>query len=148
MGGKPPLYITLKVTVGSIPAKVKGIEMGEKKKVFKGKKPQEKIERYMIKPHYYQFLGVTVTKDTDIDDVTEDGRVHQTIKGTKFITEIKDKKEQDGIKIKEHSKLEIDLKEGMRLIWQDGQGYVLPEFEPKSVEEVKQDLECLKFDKE
>lgn len=118
----------------------------EEKKIFKGKKPQEKVERYMIKPQYYQFLGLTVNKDTDVDDVTEDGRVHQTIKGTKFITEVKDEREHNGAKIKEYSKLEIELKEGTRLIWQDGQGYILPDFEPKSVEEVKDDLECLNFD--
>lgn len=118
--------------------------MEEKK--FKGKKPQKNVERYMIKPQYYQFLGLTVDKNTDVDDVTEDGRVHQTIKGTKFTTEINDEREHNGVKIKEYSKLEIELKEGTRLIWQEGQGYILPDFEPKSVNEVKEDLECLKFE--
>lgn len=120
--------------------------MKENDKIFRGKKPQDHVERYMMKPHYYQFLGLTVNKDTDVDDITEDGRVHQTIKGTKFITEIKDEREHDGAKIKEYSKLEIDLKEGTRLIWQDGQGYILPDFEPRTVEEVKEDLGYLKFD--
>ena len=118
----------------------------EEKMIFKGKKPQKHVERYMIKPQYYQFLGVTVKNDTDIDDVTEDGRVHQTIKGTKFITEINNEREHNGAKIKEYSKLEIDLQEGTRLLWQDRQGYILPDFEPKTVEEIKEDLECLKFD--
>ena len=49
-------------------------------------------------------------------------------------------------KIKEYSKLEVDLKVGTRLLWQDGQGYILPDFEPRTVDEVKEDLECLKFD--
>lgn len=120
--------------------------MKKEKKVFKGKKPQNHVERYMIKPQYYQFLGLTVKKDTDVDDVTEDGRIHQTIKGTKFITEINDEREHNGAKIKEYSKLEIDLPEGTRLLWQDGQGYILPDFEPKTVNEIKEDLECLKFD--
>jgi hypothetical protein len=118
--------------------------MEEKK--YKGKKPQDHVERYMIKPQYFQLLGLTVDKKTDVDDVTEDGKVHQIIKGTKFITEIKDEREKDGIKIKEYSKLEVELKEGTRLIWQDGHGYILPDFEPKTVDEVKKDLECLKFD--
>ena len=112
--------------------------MEEKK--FKGKKPQEKVERFMIKPHYGLFLGLTVTKDTDVDDVTEDGKTHQTIKGTTFTTEKKDSYEKDGIKVTEESKLVVELKEGMRLVWIDGQGYIVPEFEPKSVAEVKEDL--------
>jgi len=115
----------------------------EEEKKFKGKKPQEKVERYMIKPHYGLFLGVTVNKDTDIDDVTEDGKTHQTIKGTTFTTERKDSYEKDGIKVSEESKLVVELKEGTRLVWIDGQGYILPDFEPKSLAEVKQDLASL-----
>lgn len=117
--------------------------MEEEEKKFVGKKPQEHVERYMIKPHYGLFLGVTVNKDTDIDDVTEDGKVHQTIKGTVFTTEKKDSYERDGIKVTEESKLVVELKEGTRLVWIEGQGYILPDFEPKSVAEVKQDIASL-----
>ena len=115
----------------------------EKEKKFKGKKPQKKVERYMIKPHYGLFMGVTVGKDTDIDDVTEDGTIHQTIKGTTFITEKNNTYESNGMKITEESKLTVELKEGTRLIWIDGQGYIVPDFEPKSISEVKEDLGML-----
>ena len=115
--------------------------MEEKK--FRGKKPQKDVARLMIKPPYGLMLGVTVNKNTDIDDVTEDGKVHQTIKGTTFTTEKKDEYEKDGIKVKENSKLIVEVPEGTRLVWIDGQGYILPDFEPKTVTEVKDDLACL-----
>ena len=107
-------------------------------------KPQEKVERFMIKPHYALMLGVTVTKDTDIEDETEDGKVHQTIKGTTFTTVKKDTIEKDGIKITEDSKLIVEVPEGTRLIWIDGQGYILPDFEVKTTKEVMEDMECIK----
>ena len=115
----------------------------EEEKKFTGKKPQEHVERYMIKPHYGLFLGLTVDKNTDVDDVTEDGKIHQTIKGTTFTTEKKDTYERDGITVTEDSKLVVELKEGTRLIWIEGQGYIVPEFEPKSITEVKEDLNML-----
>ena len=64
-------------------------------------KPQKEVERFMIKPHYGLFLGVTVNKDTDIEDEADEGRVHQTIKGTTFTTVKKDEREKDGVKIQE-----------------------------------------------
>lgn len=110
----------------------------------KNLKPQKRVERFMIKPHYGLFLGVTVSKDTDIEDETEDGKVHQTIKGTIFTTIKKDTIERDGIKINEDSKLVVEVPEGTRLIWVEGQGYILPDFEPKTTKEVIEDMECIK----
>ena len=79
-------------------------------------KPQNKVERFMIKPHYGLFLGVTVTEDTDIEDETEDGTVHQIIKGTTFTTIKKDERTVDGLKIKEDSKLVVNVPVGTRLV--------------------------------
>lgn len=107
-------------------------------------KPQENVERFMIKPHYGLFLGLTVTKDTDVEDETEDGKVHQTIKGTTFTTIKKDIIEKDGVKIEEDSKLVVEVPEGTRLIWIDGQGYILPDFEVKTTKEVIEDMDCIK----
>ncbi len=107
-------------------------------------KPQENVERFMIKPHYGLFLGVTITKDTDIEDETEDGKVHQIIKGTTFTTIKKDTIEKDGVKISEDSKLVVEVPEGTRLIWIEGQGYILPDFEVKTTKEVIEDMDCIK----
>lgn len=107
-------------------------------------KPQEKVERFMIKPHYGLFLGITVDKDTDIEDETEDGKVHQTIKGTTFTTIKTDKIEKDGVEIKEDSKLVVEVPEGTRLVWIEGQGYILPDFEVRTTKEVIEDMNCIK----
>lgn len=110
----------------------------------KNLKPQEKVERFMIKPHYGLFMGLTVTKDTDVEDETEDGKVHQTIKGTTFTTIKKEQIEKDGMKVEEDSKLVVQLQEGTRLIWIDGQGYIVPDFEVKTTKEVIEDMDCIK----
>ena len=107
-------------------------------------KPQEKVERFMIKPHYGLFLGITITKDTDVEDETEDGKVHQIIKGTTFTTIKKDEIEKDGLKIIEDSKLTVEVPEGTRLVWIEGQGYILPDFEPKTTKEVIEYMVCIK----
>ena len=110
----------------------------------KNLKPQKVVERYMIKPHYGLFLGLTVTKDTDVEDETEDGKVHQIIKGTKFTTIKRDKYTKDGVTVEENSKLIVTVPEGTRLIWIEGQGYILPDFEPKTTKEVIEDMNCIK----
>ncbi|MCI8654265.1 MAG: hypothetical protein HFJ48_00065 [Clostridia bacterium] len=110
----------------------------------KNLKPQKEVERFMIKPHYGLFLGVTVNKDTDIEDETEDGKVHQIIKGTTFTTIKKEEIERDGVKIKEDSKLTVEVPEDTRLVWIEGQGYILPDFEVKTTKEVIEDMECIK----
>lgn len=107
-------------------------------------KPQETVERFMVKPHYGLFLGVTVTKDTDIEDEADDGKVHQTIKGTTFTTIKKDTIEKDGVRVTEESKLIVEVPEGTRLIWIEGQGYILPDFEVKTTKEVIEDMDCIK----
>ena len=122
------------------------MEQEKEVKKFKGKNPQGKttpVESYIIAPHYQPYLGVTISKDTDIDDITEDGTIHQIIKGTKFITEINREKEQDGMKLKEETKLEMDLPEGIRLVYSPGEGYIIPSVPVKTLDEVRDDLKEL-----
>ena len=111
-----------------------------------GINPQGKttpVESFIMKPYLQPFLGVTVTKDTDIDDVTEDGTVHQIIKGTTFTTEAKHEAEKDGLKISEESKLVVEVPEGTVLIYQPGQGYVVPEMPFTTIDNLKEDLNLL-----
>lgn len=110
---------------------------------IKGKKPQDKVERFLVSPHYSPLFGLTVTKETDIDDVANDGKVHQTIKDLVFTTILKDKVEAQGCEIEEDSKLTIKLKEGTRLIWTEDKGYILPDFEPVTRAEIKEQLDYL-----
>jgi hypothetical protein len=111
--------------------------------IIKGKKPQEKVERFLISPQYRPLFGLTVTRETEIDDVANDGKVHQTIKDLLFITELTDKVDVNGIEIEENSTLKIKLKEGTRLIWTEDKGYILPDFEPVTRKEIKEQLDYL-----
>ena len=47
-------------------------------------------------------------------------------------------------KIEEDSKLVVEVPEGTRLIWIEGQGYILPDFEVKTTKEVIEDMNCIK----
>lgn len=119
----------------------------EEEKKFKGIRPQgtvTPVETFVVAPNYQPFLGVTITKDTDIDDITEDGTVHQIIKGTEFITEIKRKIEQDGIPIEEEDNIKMTLKEGTILVYSPGEGYIIPSVPVKTLNQIREDLELLK----
>ena len=64
----------------------------------------------------------------------------ELLKSTGAISKI----EKDGVKIQEESKLVVEVPEGTRLIWIEGQGYILPDFEAKTTKEVIEDMECIK----
>lgn len=114
-------------------------------------KQQKELERFFMAPNYTPVLGVTVKKDTDIEDETSKVgevsklTVKQKIKGLIFTTEtILETTLANGEKMKEHSNVQLELKEGTRLIWLEGKGYILPNEKFQSMEEIRQDLEYLK----
>lgn len=114
-------------------------------------KKQKELERLFIAPNYTAVLGLTVKKDTDVEDEFEKSdevskmTVKQTIHGTTFKTEkTLETILKDGEKMKEVTSIEIELKEGTRLIWLDGKGYVLPNEKFQTMQEIREDLECLK----
>lgn len=106
-------------------------------------KKQEKIERFIIEPNLTPIFGLTVTKETDIEDWTDDKKVHQTIKDLVLTTVIKDKFKKNGVEIEEDSKLIIKLSEGIRLIWTESEGYILPTQRLVSRKEIEEDLKNL-----
>ena len=114
-------------------------------------KQQKKLERFFMAPNYTPVLGLTVTKDTDVEDedYKEDDvskmTVKQKIKGLKFKTEtILETTLKNGEKMKEKSCVELELKEGTRLIWLDGKGYILPGEKFQTLKEIREDIEYLK----
>lgn len=114
-------------------------------------KQQKKLERFFMRPNYTPVLGLTVTKDTDVEDeeIKEDEKtkatIKQTIHGTKFITEkTLETILNDGTKMKEDSRLELDVPEGTRLVWFEGQGYILPGESFNTLEEIEKDIGYLK----
>lgn len=108
-------------------------------------KKQEKVEKFIIAPSTHLFLGVTVNKDTDIEDeiVLEKGKIHQTIKDLKLTTII-EKESTEVVKTIEKTTLVQDLIEGMYLIWGEDTGYVIPPYKMKKVNEAIEDLEAIK----
>lgn len=122
-------------------------------KINKNKK-QKKVVRYMLKPQYFQYLGLVVDKNTDIEDETivdeKDYKaiIQQKIKDLMFITETTVTNTIDGTDTKTFSRIETKLKEGQLLIFYPGKGYTVPRQEFLTVEEIKEDLECLDFSEE
>lgn len=114
-------------------------------------KQQKDLERFFMAPNYTPVLGVTVKPDTDIEDETEvtdemsKKTVKQKIKGLLLIIE-EDMETvlQTGERIKSYAKREIELKESTRLIWLEGKGYVLPNEKFQTIEEIREDIDCLK----
>ena len=84
-------------------------------------------ELFTIAPSLKQYYGRTVTKDMEFDESTDDKSVHQTLKDLVLTTEIKRESEFQGIKSTEYSKLTQELPEGTILIWNEQQGYILPD---------------------
>lgn len=114
-------------------------------------KQQKKLERFFMAPNYTSVLGLTVTKETDVEDMAEkqDEKsklvVKQKVKGLNFITEtILETVLQNGEKMKEHSTVELELIEGTRLIWLEGKGYILPNEKFQTMGEIRKDIEYLK----
>lgn len=109
-------------------------------------KPQKKAERYIIAPSTNIYLGVKVTKETDISDKikTEYGTTYQTIKDLTLTTIVKRKSNAYDIETKENSRLTQKVKEGTILVWIPNQGYVIPEMNVCSVQEGIDALQVLR----
>ena len=78
-------------------------------------KQQKEVVRYMVKPQYFQYLGLVVTSETDIEDETivdEEGYnavIQQKIKDLMFITEITVINTIEGTNTKSFSRTESKL---------------------------------------
>lgn len=107
------------------------------------RKQQEKVERFLLEPQYAPLFGLTVTKETVIDDYTDDKKVHQTIKDLVLTTHIKDKKVNENYEMEEDSKLIMKLKEGTRLLWTQSEGYILPQQKLVTRKEIIENLNYL-----
>ena len=105
---------------------------------------EEKNELFTIKPSLRQYYGRTVTKEMEFDEKTDDGTIHQTLKDLVLTTEIKKEYEYEGdykgVKSTEYSKLTQELPEGTILIWNEGQGYILPDRPVYKLEDLKEEI--------
>ena len=115
---------------------------------FKMLKKQEKIEKFIIAPSTHLFFGVTVDKNTDIEDeiILPDnaGKIYQKIKDLVLTTEVERTTNECNIETQEKTILKQKLVEGIKLIWGEDTGYIIPPYKMRSVEEAIEDLEAVR----
>lgn len=101
-------------------------------------------ELFTIRPSLKQYYGRTVTKDTEFDETTENGEVHQTLKDCVLTTEIKKEWEQGGICNKFHAVQTTELPEGSVLIWSESEGYILPDVAMYKLSDLEKEIKDIK----
>lgn len=110
----------------------------------------DKIEYYTIKPNLKQLFGRKVTKELEFDEYTEDKKVHQTLKDCILTTYITNEEQgsvygvKDKVITKEETKIVQNLPEGVILIWSEKNGYIIPDIQMTTLEELTKDIENIK----
>lgn len=100
------------------------------------------MEKLVIKPSVKVFAGLTVKKDSVLEYSNE--YVKQTLKDLVLTTEIERENNYQGLKTTETSKIVTELKEGMRLVMSEEEGYVISPYKMATIEEAIKDLEQIK----
>ena len=100
----------------------------------------EKVEYYTLKPNLKQIYGKKVTKDTTFTEKTEDGVVTQEFKDLTLTTKIKKEMEQGGFKVVEESTVTVTVPEGTILIWNEQEGFIVPQYQMCTLEELKEEI--------
>ena len=103
-----------------------------------------KNELFTVKPSLTQYYGRTVTKETEFDESTESGEVHQTLKDCVLTTEINREWTQNGIKNVLKSVQTEELPEGTVLIWNEQMGYIVPNVGVCKLRDVEEDIKAVK----
>lgn len=101
-------------------------------------------ELFIIKPSLRQYYGRTITKETEFDEYNDDKSIHQTLKDLVLITEINRKSEYNDMKFEEHSTLRQELKEGIVLLWNEQQGYIIPNTEIYKIRDLEEEIKQVK----
>jgi len=102
---------------------------------------EEKIEYYTLRPNLKQIYGKKVNKNTTFTEKTEDGTVEQEFKDLTLTTKIKKEVEQGGFKIIEESTVKVTVPEGTVLIWNEQEGFIVPQYQMCTLEELKEQIE-------
>ena len=101
-------------------------------------------ELFTVKPSLKQYYGRTIKKETEFDEMTEDGTVHQTLKNLILTTEISRSSEYNGVKSTEYSKLTQELPVGTILIWNESDGYILPNVSMYKLKDLEKEINQIK----
>lgn len=95
----------------------------------------EKVEYYVVSPSTKLFGGIKVDKNTQFDTYNDDKTVHQTFRKGKLTTHIKRESNYNGIKSLEASNLVTEVPEGIILLWDEQNGYIIPNYHMVKVSE-------------
>lgn len=101
-------------------------------------------ELFTLKPSLKQYYGVTVTKEKEFDEYTDNKEIHQTLKDFVLTTEINKEWEHGGIKSKMNSVITEELPEGTVLIWSEAEGFVVPNVSMCKLKDVEADIQAVK----
>lgn len=104
----------------------------------------KKLEFYCVRPNLHQIFGRKVTDDLEFDEYNDDKTIHQIMKNRVLTTIIDKEYEQVGCKIKEYSKTEVEYPAGAILIWNEQVGYIMPQVEVCTLNEVEQDIKDMR----
>lgn len=104
----------------------------------------EKIEYYTVRPNLKQIYGKKVNKDTVFTEKTEDGTVTQEFKDLVLTTKIKKENEFNGFKIEEESTMKVTVPEGTILIWNEQEGFIVPQYQMCTLEELEEEIKDIK----
>lgn len=104
----------------------------------------EKVEYYTLRPNLKQIYGKRVTKETEFEEKTEDGTVTQTFKDLVLTTNIKKEMEQGEYKWEENSTIKVTVPEGSILIWNEQEGFIVPQYQMCTLEDVEEDIKNIR----
>lgn len=112
----------------------------------------EKIEYYTLKPSLRQYFGRKVNKSLKFDEWTENKKVHQIMENGVLTTYINEERtitilgngKEEKVISKEESKIVQEIPTGVVLIWDEEQGYIIPQYQMATLDEIEAELIAMK----
>lgn len=112
----------------------------------------EKIEYYALKPSLRQYFGRKVNKSLKFDEWTENKKVHQVMENGVLTTYINEERtitilgngKEEKVISKEESKIVQEIPTGVILIWDEEQGYIIPQYQMATLDEIEAELLAMK----
>lgn len=112
----------------------------------------EKIEYYTLKPSLRQYFGRKVNKSLKFDEWTDNKKVHQIMENGVLTTYINEERtitllangKEEKVVSKEESKIVQEIPTGVILIWDEEQGYIIPQYQMATLDEIEAELLAMK----
>lgn len=104
----------------------------------------KEIEYYTLRPNLKQIYGKKVNEKTQFTEKTEDGTVTQEFKNLTLTTHISKKETAGNFEIEENSTIKVKVPSGTILIWNEQEGFIVPQYQMCTLEDVEEDIKNLK----